>query len=415
MINILVAILSKTPKPETMESVFGLHVPNDSKLSIKFFDGHKTDMYNKIAQEVIDSYDYAFFVDSNVKFEPDTLVKLFDFNVDIISATIPQKLSDKYLLEMFNENGEALRFEDIFKEPLSQAKAIPLVCCLIKKTVFQTITAPHFVDMEGIPSDYRFFVRANVEYNYALNFNAFVQCSRIGDYEFKIKHMSYEEARFRELYMQDLLPVSHREYLAKLNSEGYKPKVIYDIGACVLHWTKKIKETVWNDSQYFCFEAMEETEFLYKEFGVDGYHNGVLTYVDNIPLDFYKSIYSPGGNSYYLENQQISGGNYYGDGNKFRVRGMTLDTVRRFNNFPLPNLIKMDVQGAELDIIRGATKCLEHADDLILELQDVDYNMGAPKSKDVIDYLREIGYELVGTGPFCLGAFDADYHFKRVK
>jgi hypothetical protein len=63
----------------------------------------------------------------------------------------------------------------------------------------------------------------------------------------------------------------------------------------------------------------------------------------------------------------------------------------------------------------GATECLQHADDLILELQEVDYNMGAPKAKEVIDYLRGIGYELVEPAPFCHGAHDADYHFKRIK
>jgi len=415
MINILIAIPSKTPKTETLESVFNLTVPENCKLNVKFYEGNKTDIYNKVAQEVFDSYDYLFFVDNNIKFESDVLTKLVAHNVDIITVAIPQKLNDKYLLEIFDLNGDPYRFEDIFKNTLTKASAIPMVCCLIKKTVFQTISTPYFKDIESIPSDYRFFVTANVEYNYNLNLDAFIQCSRIGDYEFKIKHMSYPEARFRELYMQDLLPVSHREYLSKLKDEGYQPKVIYDIGACVLHWTKKIKETVWNDSQFFCFEAMEETEFLYKEFGVDGYYNGVLTDTDNKFVDFYKSIFSPGGNSYYLENQEISGGNYYGDGNKFSVRGMSLDTIVHFNNFPLPNLIKMDVQGAELDIIKGATKCLQHADDLILELQDVDYNMGAPKSKEVIEYMRGIGYELVGTTPFCLGAFDADYHFKRMK
>lgn len=415
MINILIAIPSKNPKPETLESVFGLDVPENCKLNVKFFDGATTNTYNKVAEETLDNHDYLFFVDPSVKFLPDTLTRLVNYNVDIISATIPQKLSDKYLLEMFNANGDALRFEDIFKEELSQAKAIPMVCCLIKKNVFQTMSAPHFKDIDNIPSDYRFFVTANTEYNFSINFNAFVQCSRIGDYEFKIKHMSYPEARFRELYMLDYMPDSHRDHLLKLRDAGLQPKVIYDIGACVLHWTKKMKETVWNDSQFYCFEAMEETEFLYKEFGVAGYHNGVLTDMDNKFVDFYKNIWAPGGNSYYIENHEIAGGKYFGEENKFRVRGMTLDTIVHYNNFPLPNLIKMDVQGAELDVVIGATKCLQHADDLILELQEVDYNMGAPKAREVIDYLRGIGYELVQPSPFCHGAHDADYHFKRVK
>jgi hypothetical protein len=89
-----------------------------------------------------------------------------------------------------------------------------------------------------------------------------------------------------------------------------------------------------------------------------------------------------------------------------------LDTIVKERNFPKPDLIKMDVQGAELDIIKGATETLSTCNDLILELQKVEYNVGAPLRHDVIDYLKGIGFELVA-GPFSDNGVDGDYHFRR--
>lgn len=224
------------------------------------------------------------------------------------------------------------------------------------------------------------------------------------------------EKKLRVLSNMELLPDMHLYYLSYLKDTGLNPKVIYDIGACVLHWTKKAKNEVWSGSQFFCFEAMSEPEFLYKEFGVDGYHTGILTNVDNRFVDYYKSVEFPGGNSYYRENPDLAGShNLYTEDTKFKMRGLTLDTVVTFYNFPLPNFIKMDVQGAELDIIKGATKCMAHADDVILELQNVDYNMGAPKANEVVDYMTSIGYKMIEPAPFCSNGLDGDYHFKRVK
>ena len=50
---------------------------------------------------------------------------------------------------------------------------------------------------------------------------------------------------------------------------------------------------------------------------------------------------------------------------------------------------------------------------MILELQNVEYNTGAPKCDQVIEYMRNIGFDLVcqftNAGP------DGDYHFIRNK
>ena len=58
-------------------------------------------------------------------------------------------------------------------------------------------------------------------------------------------------------------------------------------------------------------------------------------------------------------------------------------------------MIKIDAQGGELNILKGATECLKHASYLIVGLQNVNYNDGAPMANVVIDWLTSVGWVLI--------------------
>jgi len=63
-------------------------------------------------------------------------------------------------------------------------------------------------------------------------------------------------------------------------------------------------------------------------------------------------------------------------------------------------LLKLDVQGYELEVLRGATATLEASTVLVLELSLLPYNRGAPLMPEVIAYLDQRGftpYDLAGT------------------
>jgi FkbM family methyltransferase len=207
----------------------------------------------------------------------------------------------------------------------------------------------------------------------------------------------------------------HQDYLINLRDNfGFIPNVTYDVGACVLHWTTIAKE-VWPNSQYVLFEAMEESEELFQETN-HPYHIGVFSDVDDKEITFYKNVTFPGGNSYYMENPQHSSMAsvlFENPANQFKRKTITLDTVRRMKNLPFPDLLKIDVQGCEIDILRGATEILQNVKHLIIELQHVEYNIGAQMCDDSIPIIEAMGFELV-TPKFSLSSHaDADYHFKR--
>ena len=55
------------------------------------------------------------------------------------------------------------------------------------------------------------------------------------------------------------MPINHHNYLIQLkNKYNFSPKTIYDIGACVLHWTQSA-EQVWPESEIVLFDATDKT------------------------------------------------------------------------------------------------------------------------------------------------------------
>lgn len=204
----------------------------------------------------------------------------------------------------------------------------------------------------------------------------------------------------------DVLPKDHVNKLYELRElYNFNPEVIYDIGSCVLHWTRHAEE-VWKESKIYLFEAFSPCEFLYKEKKYE-YHMGIVTDLDNKVVKFYQNELSLGGNSCYKEKDD----KVYPEDKFVQKIGMSLDTIVKNKSFRYPDLIKMDVQGSEYDILKGAKMCLEHTKFLILELQSVEYNQGAPFDDYVIYYLDTIGFD-------CLGMFsnngpDGDYLFRN--
>lgn len=206
------------------------------------------------------------------------------------------------------------------------------------------------------------------------------------------------------------MPLAHREFLHKLRNEfGFEPEVAYDLGSCVGHWTKAARE-VWPRAQYVLFDGYAPYEFLYVR-AKEMYHIGVLSDADDRVVRFYQNDNGPNGNSYFREV-----GCPYGDffpADQYVERTCrTLDSVVAERGFPAPDLIKIDVQGCEMDIIKGALATLRSAQYLIVELQDTNYNDGAPKADVTLPFIESLGWTCIAR-KFSDNGPDADYCFRR--
>ncbi len=216
---------------------------------------------------------------------------------------------------------------------------------------------------------------------------------------------------YSDLYSRDLMPPTHVAYLEKLKKSGFEPKVIYDIGSCVLHWTRHAKR-LWPDAEIILFDANHHCEFLYTDYK---YYMGILSNVSNTKVKFYLNEMSPGGASYYKEIGSADSEKLYPSNRYYMVQSMRLDDVVKERGFPLPDLVKMDVQGAERDVMEGGIETLKHARHLIMEIpkKGVCYNQNAPSGESTIKFAEQQGW--ICSAPLFSdnGIFDGDFGFSR--
>ncbi len=222
--------------------------------------------------------------------------------------------------------------------------------------------------------------------------------------------MSVEE-RARWLSQQRWIDDGMVSYLKDL-SRTFRPVCIYDIGACVGEYAR-ICHDIWCDAEICCVEATQEFEFLFQELPYVNYYMGILGSKDEQTVKWYSNPHDPFGQSIYRENPAISGGAevYYPESCAVNRLSMTLDTISELYEFTYPDLIKLDVQGSEIDILEGAHDTLKFCQHLIVELQCVEYNKGAKLTNDSIPYIESLGFTL--KAKISDRMWDADYHFVR--
>lgn len=176
--------------------------------------------------------------------------------------------------------------------------------------------------------------------------------------------------------------------LKQMRDAGFVPRVIYDIGACVLEWTAAARD-VWPDARVIVFDATPSLATLYERAGLE-HHIGVLSDCTGREVRFYQNELVPFGNSYYREKQGAP--ELFADADSVVCTSLTLDSVVALRRFPPPDLMKIDVQGSEGDVVRGGKSTLAAASRLIVELQDEEYNEGSPLAAEVIALLRDAGF-----------------------
>ena len=87
------------------------------------------------------------------------------------------------------------------------------------------------------------------------------------------------------------------------------------------------------------------------------------------------------------------------------------------DDLPGPRLLKLDVQGTELEVLRGAGERLRLIDEVFVECSFVELYIGQAYADDVVCFLRDAGLRLVGIHGLSVSAdnstLQADLHFRR--
>lgn len=163
-----------------------------------------------------------------------------------------------------------------------------------------------------------------------------------------------------------------------LKTVGWKPSTILDIGGYKGLWTRSVQQEFPNTS-FSIVEANRHPELN----GMPVYYEVLSSEVKQVP--WYSNMST--GDSFYKEN-----GRHYENVIPSYRTTTTLDILFPTHQF---DFIKIDCQGAELDILQGGNRLVQKTDVLLLECSFAcEYNKGAPKFADYITYLDSIGFSV---------------------
>jgi glycosyltransferase involved in cell wall biosynthesis len=194
--KILIAIpTAQGIHPETFKSIYDLDVPVGYKADFQFFYGYCIDQVrNLIADWTVKGYDYLFAVDYDMDFGPDTLRKLLDHDVDIVSGLYRQR-KDAEIYEAFIPltAGSHMNLTSGMIDPngLNKCSAVGLGCALIKKQVFTDVGYPQFkyyhaLEMINTKSEDVDFCEKATKAGYAIWLDPTVVCKHWGKTSFDV-------------------------------------------------------------------------------------------------------------------------------------------------------------------------------------------------------------------------------------
>ena len=157
-------------------------------------------------------------------------------------------------------------------------------------------------------------------------------------------------------------------------------KNVLDIGAAAGDWSAHVK-SFYPDAKFTLIEPNKLHNERLKSLGK--FHNVYLSDEVN-EKDFYvcKDPFQQTGNSFYKENSNVPF-------DKTTVKTQMLDTVVQGEKF---DLIKIDVQGAEVEVIKGGMMTMLNAKWLQIEVPVFEYNLGSPSMYNLLGNLKSIGF-----------------------
>lgn len=167
-----------------------------------------------------------------------------------------------------------------------------------------------------------------------------------------------------------------------LKEKKIRINVIFDVGAFEGRWATEVSAHFPHASLHL-FEPNQKHRAILDKTRFTA-HYCLLGRTDGESVTFYQQ-FGPG-DSVFPEPSAI-----YPTRSLMTTRAID-ELVFGPEKLPIPDLLKVDVQGAELEVLHGATRTLESVKVVILECPLVAYNFGAPAIGEYLSFMQEHGF-----------------------
>jgi len=166
---------------------------------------------------------------------------------------------------------------------------------------------------------------------------------------------------------------------------GFAPAVILDVGASDGRWTRRCLEA-FPTAYYFCIDALRENELglstlsreafqvKYRLCLVGAQRGKVTLNVDGAGSSVLRGHWN---NPYGVQREMLM---------------ETLDSLLDEGWLAPPQLIKLDVQGYELEVLKGAERALQATEAIITETSFFSFQTGMPIFHEVVEFLQQRGF-----------------------
>ena len=192
--------------------------------------------------------------------------------------------------------------------------------------------------------------------------------------------------RFLATTFKHQFPIKNMfQHINLIKDMGFTPSFIIDVGAYIGDWTKDVIK-IFPESKFLMVEPQPSKSSRLTNFAnshhLVSFESKLVGESEKRDVKFFDM---ETGSSIYEENTSFGRSITY-------LPMTTLDKLAIFHELKGEGLLKLDVQGAELDVLKGAKNILSSIEFLLLEVSTLNYNQGAPLVAEVISLLDGIGY-----------------------